>query len=124
MTIYSKFYKIEDWLFDIKMWLQKKFRGYSDVELWNLDWTFAKWMLPKLKMFREKTIGFPFDFATLEDWQAAIDDMIFSFEFFLRDLPSSDKDIGYMRTEQYKKDLERYNRGKELFGKYWPHLWW
>ena len=115
---------MKDWLFDIKMWFQKKSRGYSDLELWNLDCTFAEWMLPKLKVFRKKTIGVPLDFETLEDWQAALDDMIFAFEFYLRDLPATDKYYEYIKSEDYGRDLERFEKGKALFGKYWPHLWW
>ena len=122
MTIYNNFYSMSDAWFNIKMWFQKKFRGYSDSEIWNLDWAFSEWMLPRLKIFRDKTIGIPLDFETLEEWQAALDDMIFAFEFHRT--PAIDKDLDYMKSEDYAHDIERYERGKALFGKYWTNLWW
>ena len=41
------------------MWLKNKYqkitRGFTDEEIWNLDNTIAKWLLPRLKYLKENT---------------------------------------------------------------------
>lgn len=90
---------------------QRKVRGFDDTELWNLDVTIIKFMLPRLKVFRDKTHGYPSDFSTFEDWQAAIDDMIYWMEKYV------DDDCFTHDTD------EREARGFEAFKKYFTALW-
>ena len=41
---------------------QKRIRGFSDRDLWSLDHTFAKFIIPRLKKFKENLYGFPLCF--------------------------------------------------------------
>lgn len=34
---------------DIKYWFQRRTRGWSDDETWNLDWNFFKWVNSRFK---------------------------------------------------------------------------
>lgn len=102
----------------IKQNWQKLTRGYSDEELWNLDSTICEWLLPRLKTFKEKTIGFPLDFSSLEEWKETIQKMIDAFELHISDLPDN------LRTEEFKKESKLIQEGLELFGKYFNNLWW
>jgi hypothetical protein len=50
---------------------QLKTRGFDDTELWNLDVTFAKFMLPRFKEFR-KNDGRPYTY-TKRQWHRKLD---------------------------------------------------
>lgn len=93
---------------------QKKERGWSDDELWSLDNTLAKLILPRLKRFRKISSGFPYsETETQETWYEKIDKMIFAFEFYA-------KDKFELIT---KKDSKRITQGLNLFAKYYGNLW-
>lgn len=127
-------YKIQDWLRSLKWWLQKKRRGWSDLEVWNLDNTFCEWIIPRLKDFRARTFCYPEvhgECESLEEWQALLDEMIFGFEWALKESEwyrehvfcKSGKDRD---TEMsiFKSHCKRAQHGRELFGKWMTHLWW
>lgn len=86
---------------------QRLERGFDDTELWNLDSTILKFTLPRLKRFRECTIGYPSDFKSYEEWQVCLEKMINAIEKILED----DK------SDEAYKDFE-------LFKKYFFDLWW
>lgn len=93
---------------------QKKERGWSDDELWSLDNTLAKLILPRLKRFRKISSGFPYsETETQETWYEKIDKMIFAFEFYSKDV----LDI------LSKKDYKKVDQGLNLFAKYYGNLW-
>lgn len=82
-------------------------RGFDDTECWNLDTTILQFTLPRLKRFRECTVGYPPEFETLEEWQECLDKMIMAIEHIL------DSTVD-------EKDYENF----ELFKKYFSNLWW
>ncbi len=102
----------------IKQKWQKLTRGYSDEELWNLDSTICEWLLPRLKAFKEKTIGYPHDFNSFDEWKETIQKMINAFELHNSDLPNN------FSIENFKKEEKLIQEGFELFGKYLNSLWW
>lgn len=70
-----------------KKW-QKKYGTYiNPKEIWNLDYTIAEFVLPRLKMFKNKSIGDPGcdGIDTREKWNATLDKMILAFEYLLDD---------------------------------------
>ena len=85
---------------------QRLERGFDDTELWNLDMTILKFILPRLKLFKEKTGNYPPELKSAEEWDACIDKMIKSIESIL--------------TDSFDADFE----GFELFKKYFLDLWW
>lgn len=82
-------------------------RGFDDTECWNLDTTILQFVLPRLKRFRECTIGYPPEFKTLEEWQECLDKMIVAIEHIIDNTND-------------EKDYENF----ELFKKYFFNLWW
>lgn len=120
---------IEDLKFDIKMWWQRKTRGWSDLELWNLDDTVSKWIVPRLKAFRANTIGYPPDIEFI-DWQIEIGEMIFGFEFNDSEwyeknvFPIKDPVEKEAKMERYRGLCKRAENGRILFAKRFNHLWW
>ena len=118
---------IEDLKFDIKMWWQRKTRGWSDLELWNLDDTVSKWIVPRLKAFRANTIGYPPDTEFI-DWQIEIGEMIFGFEFNDSEwyeknvFPIKDPNEKEAKLREYKSLCKRAEDGRILFAKRFNHL--
>ena len=114
--------------FNIKMKYQKLTRGYSDLEVWNLNDTFCIWILPRLKYFRKHTIAYPPD-LTPEKWDEILDKMILAFELYLDDSDDNyeiDKNGKYTipDLEKMKLEGEKIWEGFRLFGQYLRYLWW
>ena len=125
---------IEEAVYRIKMWLQRKFRGYSDNEIWNLDDAIVRFVLPRLKVFREQTMGYPVYMGSLEEWQSKLDEMIWAFEFLQSDESpyvelkekygdEKNEEGKFRYIEEYKKINKRYEDAMTMFGKYMHHLW-
>ena len=98
----------------IKQKWQKLTRGYSDEELWNLDYTICKWLLPRLKTFKEETNSYPSTLTSPKEWDDILEKIILALELHSSDLPSNKEQT---RSEQIRE-------GFELFGKYFWNLWW
>lgn len=93
---------------------QKKIRNVSYKDVIDLDITIAKFILPRLKFFKKKVLGYPLE-LTFEEWKAIIDKMILSFSLILDD------------SEAYKKcnkeEEDKIEEGLQLFTKYFQDLW-
>lgn len=95
---------------------QRLERGFDDTELWNLDTTIIRFVLPRLKAFAaDPTIGYPcrllLDYPNCKDyndlwWNVIIPEMIIGLEEYLDDSGFDDE------TE-----------GMKLFFKYFTALW-
>lgn len=128
-----------------KKYLKEKGLYVMNKELWNLDYTIAKWILPRLKLYKAKTIGFPsidrkiysetkeLKDITFEDWQNILDEIILGFEQILIDPLdiAIDKDLDFKNKTDYKiyEDIcnerqEKIERGLDLFKYYIQDLWW
>ena len=70
-----------------KKWLKKHGQYIAPKELWNLDYTVAKFVLPRLIKFKENSLGFPgYDEAdTMNKWQDILQKMINAFEYIVTD---------------------------------------
>ena len=90
---------------------QKIFRGFGDNELWNFDITIAKYMVPRLKRFKQLQHGYPANLKE-EEWNEILDQIIYSFELKLDDEDVFDK--------KFRAD---YELGLLYFAKYFDHLW-
>ena len=95
----------------IKHFFQRITRGWDDSETWSLYSTTAKFMLPRLKRFKELKGCHPFGISE-DEWDNILDEII----WFLG-IQAEFKIIE-------KEDYERYEKANELFGKYFLDLWW
>lgn len=109
--------KVKDWFHfhpnDIeklsKYKRQRIERGFDDTELWNLDFTLAKFALPRLVEFRKFVNGYPPEFEKFEDWTAIIDKMIFAFDHIVNEADYSDE-----RDKKFGVDWINYTEMKKL----------
>lgn len=96
----------------------RKKKGLSKIkneELWDLDDTLAKYILPRL--IKYKTINknsHPIAFDNIEDWHNTIDKMIWSFEKIVKD---------NWVYKQLEAEKERFEEGMNLFAKHFMDLW-
>lgn len=89
---------------------------YDDKELFCLDTTIARFVLPRLMRFKEVSWGRPIDEETKlpvskDEWSDIIDSIIYSMDWIATD------------EEVFPEDPERIQRGLDLFGKHFRSLW-
>lgn len=102
---------------NIKFLYQRLTRGFDDSETWDLDNTFRKWIVPRLKRLKEIQNGYPPQ-LTEEKWDEIIDKIIEGFDVELNPL---DK---YINREDYLEAERKHNEAAELFSLYLRNLWW
>lgn len=95
----------------IKYFYQRQVRGCDDSELWSLDISLAKWLVPRLERFKDCSLGCPVDLKQ-DEWDRILVRMILGFKFAADDT-FLDDDI----AELHIKDA------LELLGQYYRNLW-
>ena len=98
---------------DMRHVCQRITRGWDDSDLWSLDHSLAKLILPRLKRFKDCRGGYPHG-MTDQEWDDILGEMIYGIEWYA----SGDC---WNCFDQAKS--ERAHKGLELFGKYYGHLW-
>ncbi len=128
-----------------KKQLKKLGKYVNPSECWNLDITICEWIIPRLKEYKNKTIGYPpidkklyaekkeLKEITFEEWQIILDEIILGFEQISYDPfdiviekelnlnNESDKEYYYKFCEERQEKIER---GLDLFKYYIQDLWW
>lgn len=96
---------------------KRTYQHFTNEELWSLDCTIAKFILPRLKRFKKHTNGYPGD-LTEKKWNSILDKILFSF-----DVIAGDKmwDVEYMGNEKFWKTVQE---GLDLFAERFNCLWW
>lgn len=92
---------------------QRLVRGFDTSECWSLDITIAKFILPRLIEFKEKTIGTPTMIKTAEQWLKILSKMIVAFELISKE--------NHISNDEENKKIQK---GLDLFRKYYFSLWW
>lgn len=136
---------------DVKRWFISTYQriryGVADEECWSLDSTFTKFILPRLKHFKNMKRYAHHPDLTPEEWEQVIDELIWTFEYMsdserFNPFPTSwtetNEDLkDYLNREKTSDEKESLNnwikkneeleqrkqKGLELFAKYYNHLW-
>jgi len=106
----------------IKFWWQRRTRGFDDSELWNLDYTIAKFIGPRLRAYKElNRCGVPRVYpshwseeATVNWWEHELETIARAFELLV------EEDVSYSFSEE---NAEVIKKGLKLFAKRFNHLW-
>lgn len=97
-------------------------RGFSDEELWALNETIAKFIIPRLKRLQEVKHGYPSN-ITQEEWDDILNKIIRAFEIVLIE----DDFYGHGNVDEWQEHRKIYDKkkkeGLELFAKYFDNLW-
>ena len=111
-----------------KKWLKKQGLYVNPREMWQLDCIIAKYILPRLKMYKKLTGAYPgYDEAsTPEKWDELLDKMIWSFEQAANyyEIYESIDYKGSAWKEKYKELNDKVQEGLMLFAKWFQHLGW
>lgn len=105
-------------------------RGWNDSDCWSLDYTIAKFSLPRLKRLKKMVHGHPGfdenDKIEYEDgmkkWKSIIDKMIYSFECILNDnndieCPNIKWKIedGYMKYDATEEEIKKHKIEMDIY---------
>jgi len=105
----------------LKMCWQILTTGWCDCELWNLDHTISKNLLPRLKKFRKTTNGIPGG-VTEKQWFRTLDKIIFAMDHMANDEWEYEL-IKAKNTRRLIATHKKIQEGCDLFGKYFQALW-
>jgi len=94
---------------------QRLFRGWDDSDTWALNYTVAKFVVPRIRRFREIGSSYPCN-ITVEKWDEILADIQFAMEFVA-------DDGKYNCCSEDDLDMIRYRKGMKLFFEYWDTLW-
>jgi hypothetical protein len=96
---------------------QRRDRGFDDTELWGLDDTFARFILPRLKALRQQKLEPPSKTMELTRWYSLLDKMIRAFELLLPEGGGA-----WSRGTLNDRERAQLQDGLDLFRKYFFHL--
>jgi hypothetical protein len=89
-------------------------RGFDNSETWSLDSTIARFIVPRIQVFREVTCGVPAHLENASQWDDILAAIQKSFEMTIDDCA-----LVWTRKEE-----REYRKGMRLFSKYFTWLWW
>ena len=93
---------------------KKKGLLISYQEMWSLDYTLAKYILPRLKKFKEVCCGYPCP-LTEDEYEEILNKMIWSFDYIVKE---------EIHTIEEKEKLDKQcQEGLNLFAEYFRSLW-
>ena len=114
----------------IKWFVQRTFRGYSDVDAVNLTSFIVRKNIKPLKAFirhqEERGMSLPYDFATdPAQWLLVLKKIEYAFDETLLNAIRSDEgtDRRVMEKEEADSIKKRVDEGFELYGRYLLDLW-
>lgn len=98
---------------EAKWFFQRHFRGYDDLEIWNLDDAFYKWLLIRLKVFAKHTSCYPNRYKSMSSWQKELVNRVAQLELIVN---YSWDEFSFDQVDRYltKKQLDEYRNEKEL----------
>jgi hypothetical protein len=97
---------------------QRRDRGFDDTELWGLDDTFARFILPRLKALRQQKLTPPLRME-LAVWYSMLDKMIRAFELLLPEGGGA-----WDRGALTDKERSQVQEGLDQFRQYYFSLCW
>lgn len=104
--LYRIKWKISNCIDDAKWRLQRVFRGYADIDVWNFDNRLMELVARHVKVLKETTHGYPAS-LTAEKWDEILGDIVFAAEMYTSDTPEL----------CYADSIEQYNMYKDIHNK-------
>ena len=105
---------------------------FDDSEVWNLDLTIAKFILPRIERLKETFAGYPAFLNSEDEWKKILEKICKAFSLYINCDDDCIEDIRTIKMlhgddkpnelEKILKDHEDYEEGMNLFFKYWNWL--
>ena len=122
-------YKISYFPKEIKWFIQRGQRGYSDRDLWDYDVYLATIIRDGLRDLSYKVYGHPTDYKNIKQWQKRLNSTADAFDVWLNyfNMDDVEPDSEKTKTKTYWKNREKRVKTNEKklhtfiddFGKYW-----
>ena len=138
-------YSVGLWLDDFRWRIQRIFRGYADIDIWNFDYRLFTLIKRHVEVLRKHTYSYPHTLNSIYEWYDILDDILFACDMYTSENGGDLYDIdeeGYKKYrsimyDAYKKhhsdgeefnypswdDVQRMQRGIRYFKEYMFHLW-
>lgn len=138
--LYFLYWKVKEAKDQVKWRLQRVFRGYADIDVWDFDHRLMKLVARHVKVLRKTCHGYP-PTVKEQEWDQILGDIVFAAEMYISDVG----DICTIKTEEdyecgkrihekvYNKegdpkwpsreDWQRALRGLDYFKQYMLSLW-
>lgn len=107
---------VKDLYDEVRWFIQRGRRGYSDRDVWSLDWYLLSWMPQALEQLKRTKHGHPVT-MTAKSWSKELDNMIRG----LRDAKKM-QELDYNEKE-FKAIQKSASKGLDLLRKHWFSLW-
>lgn len=97
----------------IKWFFQRRFRGFDDREVWNIDETFYKWLLPRLKVFQVKACAYPTRYKSMSSWQKELVnrikqlELIINYDYCEHKFPNPERYLSENQINKLKQTLDK-----------------
>lgn len=111
-------------------WKQRRKQGFIDEDTYSLYNPIAKFILPRLRCFRECAFGriYSRDGISHDTWCQIVDRMIWSMNEIVENDGLHQENPKLIWTEEGERERKRYyaklQEGLTLFGRYFQGLWW
>jgi hypothetical protein len=104
---------------ELKYFIQRGIRGYSDKDLWDFDFYLAEMISRALYQLKKIQHGYPAE-LTEKKWDKILEDIILGFEavIWIDMIPTVEA-----FNAQYPRLKIQRDRGLKLFIKYFEDLW-
>ena len=115
---------IVDFYDNIRYFIQRGKRGYSDRDVWNFDCYIADILKGGITDLRDKHSGYPTNLEP-DEWDDILDTMIEGFDYY-------DKEDKLMDSEPYNDEVymkeepklrKKLDKSLKLFAKHFQSLW-
>lgn len=101
----------------VKWFIQRGKRGYSDADSWDLAYYIADWMPAAIRRMQEYRNSHPANVDSIEEWKAILEEIAVGFD--IADcIGKHDYEL-----EEYDNMYAQFLKSMDLFVKYYFDLW-
>ena len=119
----------KNWYYEIKFFIQRGRRGWSDRDVWSLDNYFADVISQGVDHLRKNCHGYPSNLSDKE-WNSILETISEGFklsvtiddDLFIEDCKNDSLTNDQIR-EKYKERVEKISKAFDLFKEYFRSLW-
>lgn len=102
---------------EVRYFIQRGQRGFSDRDVWSIDYYMCSWMPQALEQLRRTKHGTPIG-LTPKQWDSKLDRMINAFK-----IARKIQDFEYIKKEEYQVALKQFRKDFNVINTYFFNLW-
>ena len=91
----------------VRFFFQRLIRGWDDSDTWDLQDTFYRWLLPRLKRFSEVTCAYPMNYKSIEEWKKDLGLRVKQLDMIVNVYDIDFMEYKYIKKKDLKNFLKR-----------------